>query len=1740
MQLTYMQSLMQASDGIHKVTALAYSPSDKRLAVCTVDRIVTLFDENGEKRDKFSTKPADKGPKNYVVRAMAFSPDSSRLAIAQSDNIVFVYKLGLEWGDKKSICNKFLQSSPITALVWPMSRPNEVVYGLAEGKVKIGVLRSNKPATLYTTDSYVVAISPNTDGTGTVSAHLDGSIHRFIFAEAGGGAANTKIAHHPCVPYALAWGHNIVVAGNDSQVVFYDQDGGVERTFDYSNDPKCKEFSCAAFNPTGESVVVGNFDSFYTYTLNNRTETWDDVGVKSVPNLYTVTALAWKHDGSRLAVGALTGVLDQYDACIRRSRYKGKFEFTYVSLSQVIVKRLSNGTRIILKSLYGCEITKINIFQDRYVIGNTSETLLLGDLETLKLSEVQWHAPGKEKFVFDNPSVCMVYHAGELSLIEYGCNEVLGSVRTEHISGHLLSVRINERPPRQASPDDPNAPPEGENKQIAYLLDTQTINVKDLCAQANATVNHDSKVDWLELNSRGNLLLFRDKRRHLHLYDTESQTRHTLLNFCTYVQWVPESDVVVAQNRSNLCVWYNIHAPDQVTVHQIRGDVEEIERGDGRTEVIVDEGISAASYLLDEALIQFGGAIDDRDYVKAIEILETLEMSPEAEGMWRQLSDQAMAHSHIAIAERCAAALGDVSRARYLHRVNKKVTEAGDIGLDHWSVRASMAILQKDLRQAEDVLLAQGQTDDTIAMYKTVHQFDEAIAVAESRKHPDATRMRQDYFQHLLDTRQEEKAAMFKENEQDYDKAISLYLQGGLPAKAANVIKTRNMMGNTQLLDRVATALTSAGLHDRAGEFYEEMDQLQRALDSYQKGNAYRQAVELSRRHFPSQVVELQEAWGDWLVSQKQIDMAINHYIEANCSTKAIEAALNARQWVKAAQFIENLDTESAKPYHKQLARHYEESKQLEQAEKFYVAAQATQLAVEMYTKNNLWEKAHKLATSYMSEREVGMLYISQAQRMEAQGKLKEAERLYLTVNEPDLAINMYKKQRKYDAMVRLVASYRKELLKETHQFLAQHLESEGNLREAEHHYCEAGEWLSAVNMYRSNDVWDEAIRVAKLHGGVNASKRVAYAWALALGGEAGAKLLTKLGLIEPAIEYAMESGAFDHAFELARSSLQRKLPEIHLKHALYLEDEEKYNEAEDEFINANKPREAIDMYVHQQDWANAMRVAETYDPSAVSDVYVAEARAAADRNEYPRAEELFLMASKPELALAMYQDAQMWHEALALTQTHLPHKLAEVNMAYQSAQASRGTGGSKTDFLATGRMWENSKQWSNAVDAYLNARKDALPADELEEIWECAVRIARTELRSRYPEVVMEVTRRLREVRRHEAAAEILREAQQLESAVECAMQGECWEKARELAQGQRALEDRVEKAYQSFLVNAENTDGLLELGHTDAALDVLAKGKEWDRLWEMTTKNRCAAPVLAKYAAVRMQQLLDEGGGRRLDEGVRTLFKYGAPASLQYMDMYRDVTKGVLGRNRVQEEEAEQARTVECLRDVLYKVSTALKGSSGGVDPELEQLLMATHYANLFNKCQTEGGRDMAELATKISITLLRYNTVIPSDKVFYQAGMICKEQNQTNLAFVLLNRYVDLTEAIEEGDAGMIDNADFSAATNVPFTDVLPKGQYLPEESEREGVRDWVLSVCMDASVDAALPPEGQAQGTIYAGLYASDLATCIVTGFPVAKRDEMQVNNSVANKRDWNLLVSKTKACPWTGKAESPAW
>ena len=72
---------------------------------------------------------------------------------------------------------------------------------------------------------------------------------------------------------------------------------------------------------------------------------------------------------------------------------------------------------------------------------------------------------------------------------------------------------------------------------------------------------------------------------------------------------------------------------------------------------------------------------------------------------------------------------------------------------------------------------------------------------------------------------------------------------------------------------------------------------------------------------------------------------------------------------------------------------------------------------------------------------QVSSMYIAQAQQLEEQGRFKEAEKLYVSVQEPDLAISMYKKQRQYEHMTRLVQTFHPDLLQSTHLHLAQELE---------------------------------------------------------------------------------------------------------------------------------------------------------------------------------------------------------------------------------------------------------------------------------------------------------------------------------------------------------------------------------------------------------------------------------------------------------------------------------------------------------------------------------------------------------------------------------------------------------------------------------------------------------------------------------------------------------------------------
>lgn len=1686
MQLRHLKTIHPPQEGVAKVTAICWSPNNRRAAIVTTDRVVHLFDENGDRRDKFSTKPADAArARGYTVRGMAWSPDSSKLAIAQSDNIVFVYKLGTEWGDRKSICNKFNQSSSITCVCWPKEHPHEVVFGLAEGKVKVGQLRSNKPLTLYATDSYVVSCCARLDGGGVLSGHLDGSVVRFLFDESGRGAVQAQVCTHTCVPYALSWGEAICCAGSDQKVLFYDAEGTVLQAFDCADDEGQREFTVAAFNPSGEAVVVGSFDRFHTFAFNARASAWEQVGLKAVENLYTVTALGWNADGSRLAVGSLCGGVELYDACVKREVYRGKFEFTYVSLSAVIVKRLSTGARIVLKSHFGLEVAKVNVYNDRYLIAHTAETLLMGDLDTCKLSEVPWRASAKEKFLFDNERVCVICTQAELTIVEYGRNEVLGSCRTEHMNPHQLSVKV-----RGAGG--------AEVKKVAYLIDLQTIRVLDLeNGVPAATISHDARIDWLDLSLAGTKLLFRDKRRQLHLYDVQAQARTTLLAYASYVNWVPGADVIVAQNRGSLCVWYHVDSPDRVTVVPINGEVEEIERADGKTEVIVDEGINTVSYALDEALIAFGAALDAGELEGAAATLAQLELTPETEAMWGQLSLAALAAEELAIAERCFAAVGDAAKARYLHKVVNLMAqlqaETGQPALAHFRVQARLAVLGRQYKRAELLLLQHGQVEDAMEMWQELHKWDESIAVAEANHHPAVQQLKANYVEWLLQTRQEEKAALLEEREGRYAQAVQLYLKGGLPAKAARLALQLLEAGEAepQTLEAIAAALSRAGMHEKAGGFYEQLGDAERALDAYRRGSAFGAAVELCRRAFDGRgVAELEAAWGDHLVAARQTDAAVNHYVEAGAYAQAVEAAVASRQWAKAAQVAQQLQPKQAAPYYARIAAHFEQAGALDEAEAYHVRGGSPGAAVEMRLRAGQLERAQQLAGAHLTKQEMGTLCMKAAHRLEGAAKLRDAERLYLLVHEPDLAINMYKKARRFEDMVRLVGSHRQELLHETFLHLGQQLEADGSHRQAEEYYARASDWKSAVNMYRANDLWDDAIRVAKEHGGVGASKQVAYAWAVSLGGEAGARLLTKFGLIEQAIDYAVESGAFEHAFELARASLKSKLPEVHLKFAMSLEDEGRFAEAEASFVSAGKPKEAIDMYVHQQDWASAMRVAETCDPSSLADVLVAQARAAVERKDWPRAEALFVRAKRPELAVGALKDAGRWQDAVRLTKEFLPHKLQEVNADYArfqrgeyvpSAQPGAAGGGGSgggpggagaaaaKQMVAGARALEEGRDFSKAIDAYLRVTTEHSGSHELlEAAWEGAVKLAMSHVPGRTAEVVGVVAGRLVAIGRATQAAELLEGTGAYRQALEVHMAAGQWEQARALYRAQAPqLAELVEGRYVAALQGERRADDLVLAGKASEGLDAYAQRGDWAKALEVAQLQGPA--MVLKYATLHGSVLTNQSD---FLGAARVFGTYGTDvAKPALVALYRRLATQLLAERPESSAHAEARAELRELRAMLVKAIGAMRaaGEAPHVVAEFERLLwVATLHAG--RALAAQQGHKLSAL--KLALALLRHLADVPADKAFHDAGLAAKGAGRLGIAFVLLNRYLDISEAIEDGHAhARLDSAQFEG-TEIPSELAIPDKNYL-SDSEREKVRDYVLELSMNTGVEQTLP-------------------------------------------------------------------
>ena len=1262
----------ETSFSISKIDQCSWSSNGNRLAVCTSNNNqVTLFSGvNLDKKEKFALKAVDKAfsKETFTVKGLAFSPDSTRIAIGQTDCVIYVFKVGLEVGDKKVISGKFTIPSPCTALVW---HDSGIIFGSLDGKVKIIQNSNNKMGSVISSNSMVVSLSVSGDELAV--GFLAGAI---VLTTIGSKGSSKQVATSTSPPFAMSLTCKgfLCFGGSDGKVSFIDLKGN-SLTDSKQVLELGTEVNTVSCSPAGNLIIVGSLESLVLFKFENY---WRKFQALELSGGHLITSTNWTRDGTRMVVATLNGGLELFSFEWKRKMISDKFQVDFVGGNQITVTDVSSGKKSVFKSIH--EIEDVKVIKGHFAVVKTSSTLILGDtLVPGKVSEVEWGSSSLKgaKFCFDYEGVVLINFIGELHVVELGQNEYLCSVRTDFVNSNLMSVRVNQR--------------KSGIKFLAYLLDLRTACILDLTTNVQQCVwNHEEKLQWIELNETGKKMLFRDKLQRLYLLDIVSQESQMILNVCSFVEWVPGSDVIVAQSNEKMYVWYDLLKP---VTHEIPGRIEAsgIERKNGSTRVIFSN--NKYDLTLDEALLEFDTALEDGDLERAVSFLESVRhLTAESESMWRHLAKVALKNNNLLVAERSFAAVGDVTRATFIRECE------GDL--------YQLALLDKDWSTFET-----NDFDEAIETYIRLHKWQRAIDLAARTGRGDVQQdLEQRYFKYLMDSGQQAEAGAVMERSGDLLEAIKLYEASGRPVQAAKVIleATKSQKGSSiseSLIKTIIQDLKASEFWSEAGTLYEmTMRDPTSALESYVTGKDFVKAIDLARKEFPEEVVSLEGKYGEHLLTEiKDASSAVGHLIEAGKTERALEAAIIAGQFDRASEISMVLERIPAH-FARQIAEYYASKNDIDSAIEMFMNSNQSREAINLLNNKSQYSRALKLARKVMSEDEVAELFGNLASSFKQEGKVKEAEKVYLTIRDTDSAISMYKQLEQYDQMIRLVQQYHPDLLQSTHLHLANKLQSKASFKEAEVHYISGGDWNKAIDMYKAIDRWEDAYRVARSHAGPGASREVAYGWASHVSStcspEEAVKLLTRIGLLHQVIDVAIDSNAFNFAICLVSAAgpeVKFKENEIKFKNAIFYEEEARFSDAEILFLESGKIKEAVRMYVKAKSFPDALRLTEKYiqDESVMSDVLVAQTKYITEvegktPESLARVETLLLRAGRMDLMVRMYRDQRMWEDAFRVAEQHVPNLLDSLKR--DLALNSRGSEVSLMDGIMTPSLRRGSR----------------------------------------------------------------------------------------------------------------------------------------------------------------------------------------------------------------------------------------------------------------------------------------------------------------------------------------------------------------------------------------------------------------------------------------------------------------
>lgn len=244
-------------------------------------------------------------------------------------------------------------------------------------------------------------------------------------------------------------------------------------------------------------------------------------------------------------------------------------------------------------------------------------------------------------------------------------------------------------------------------------------------------------------------------------------------------------------------------------------------------------------------------------------------------------------------------------------------------------------------------------------------------------------------------------------------------------------------------------------------------------------------------------------------------------------------------------------------------------------------------------------------------------------------------------------------------------------------------------------------------------------------------------------------------------------------------------------------------------------------------------------------------------------------------------------------------------------------------------------------------------------------------------------------------------------------------------------------------------------------AALELLAEQGQWTRCIEKSKQHNLT--IMHKYLAQYAAHLIQN---HDCTNALQLYLQYGAPALPQNYNIYMRIALECFGLR-----ESEGVHIWKDLRNFLFQITQSLRAepndSNDAMHDRFDQLLLIAHYYATRAACREIPS--LHQIGVKISIAILRYTELIPVDKAFFEAGMDLRSLNRESEAFVILNHYLDICEAIDEGEGNLVDHSDFTV-TDFPSSVPIPERMHLHDESNvHEEIREWILAISMDQKIN-----------------------------------------------------------------------